>query len=569
MSHKMKSNVFLVGFAAALLPLAADAQPVTATAAMRDGVKLAADVYLPAGAGKFPVLVSRSPYGKGGERKTAEFFAQNGYVFAAQDVRGRGASEGRLYPLRDEGRDGYDTIQWAAAQPWSNGRVGTLGASYLGMDQYGAAILKPPALAAMYVAVAGFSYYKDAAYRGGVRSTGWPVWLLFSASTSRKAESDPELKRRLTAIVNNPDEWLAQTPKDREQIFDGFPDQLEVYRDFYQHHSLDGYWNQPGFNPGAYLGQMKDVPMMMVGGWYDPFTDSMLEGFTRLAGLQRSEKRIQVGPWPHPYGKPFCGQAVFGPQAELDERNLQLEWFDHWLKGAPWRTPSDPVRYFRMGGGGASVKDATHISPGGEWRTSKTWPPAGATKHTLYLSAERTLNDEPRAAAKPITYTFNPEHPNPTLGGRSGPTCIVNQSVDRADVISFTGVPLLRAVDATGPVLARLWISSDRPSTDFTARLIDVYPDGYAMNLAEGQIRLEPLRPGKVQEITLDLGSTSNLFEKGHRIRLDISSSSFPRLEPNPGTGEAGMWLKRAPATNSLYTGARFPAYLELTVLPD
>jgi putative CocE/NonD family hydrolase len=152
-------------------------------------VKLATDIYVPAGTGKFPVLVTRSPYGKGGERRTAEFFARNGYVFVAQDVRGRGASEGRLYPLRDEGRDGYDTIQWAASQPWSNGKVGTLGASYLGMDQYGAAILNPPALRAMYVAVAGFSYFKDAAYRGGVRSTGWPVWLLFSASTSSKARA--------------------------------------------------------------------------------------------------------------------------------------------------------------------------------------------------------------------------------------------------------------------------------------------------------------------------------------------------------------------------------------------
>ena len=558
----MKLNLFPALFATAL---ALQAQPVTSAVAMRDGVKLATDVYLPASAGKFPVLVSRSPYGKSGERRTAEFFAQNGYVFVAQDVRGRGASEGRLYPLRDEGRDGYDTIQWAAAQPWSNGKVGTLGASYLGMDQYSAAILKPPALVAMYAAVAGFSYYKDAAYRGGVRGTGWPVWLLFSASTSRKAERDPELKQRLTAIVNNPDKWLAQTPKEREKIFDGFPDQLEVYRDFYKHHSLDDYWKQPGLNPGAFLGQMKGVPMMMVGGWYDSFTDSMLEVFTR----QRPETRILVGPWPHPYGKPFCGQATFGPTAELDERSLQLEWFDHWLKGAAWRTPADPIRYFRMGGAGASVKDAGHINPGGEWRAAKTWPPAGAANPKLYLSAARTLVGMPGASAEPITYTFDPEHPNPTLGGRSGPTCIVNQTVNRADVISFTGAPILKAVDATGPVIVHLWISSDRPSTDFTARLIDVYPDGWAMNLAEGQIRVEKMQPGKVREITLELGSTSNLFEKGHRIRLDISSSSFPRLEPNPGTGEPGMWVNRMPAKNSLYTGTRFPAYLELTVLPD
>jgi putative CocE/NonD family hydrolase len=168
----MNSIFSLIGFSATISPLMAQPRPATIAVEMRDGVKLATDVYLPVGPGKFPVLVSRSPYAKSGERTSAEFFARNGYIFVAQDVRGRGASEGRLYPLRDEGGDGFDTIQWAAAQPWSNGKVGTLGASYLGMDQYGAALLKPPALAAMYVAVAGFSYYKDAAYRGGVRSTG-------------------------------------------------------------------------------------------------------------------------------------------------------------------------------------------------------------------------------------------------------------------------------------------------------------------------------------------------------------------------------------------------------------
>jgi uncharacterized protein len=549
---------------AVLVAATAVAQPVKTWVPMRDGVKLAADVYIPPGTGPFPVLVTRSPYGKGGERRTAEFFAKNGYVFVAQDVRGRGASEGHLYPLRDEGPDGYDTIEWAAAQPWSNGKVGTLGASYLGMDQYGAAILKPPALRAMYVAVAGFSYYKDAGYRGNVRSSGWPVWLLFSASTSPKAESDPELKRRLTALVNNPNDWIALPPREREKVFDGFPDQLKVYRDFYAHSTLDDYWNQPGFNPGAYLAQMKDVPILFVGGWYDPFTDSMLENFTKLTKLQKSEKRIEVGPWPHPYGKSFCGQATFGPQAELDEHRLQLEWFDHWLKGVALKTPAEAVHYFRMGGTGASVTDSAHINPGGEWHSSKIWPPPGTQKQKLFLRADRTLNDVPKPAAKPITYRFDPAHPAPTLGGRSGPTCIVNQIVNRPDLISFIGSPLSSSMDATGPALVRITVSSDRPSTDFTARLIDVYPDGYAMNLAEGQLRVDRMQPGKPVDITIELGSTSNLFEKGHSIRLDITSSSFPRLEPNPGTGELGMWVKQVPATNSLHTAK---AYLELTVL--
>ena len=222
-----------------------------------------------------------------------------------------------------------------------------------------------------------------------------------------------------------------------------------------------------------------------------------------------------------------------------------------------------------MGGAGANVKDAAHINPGGEWRTAKTWQPAGAVKYKLYLTASRTLEGKPKGSGKPIAYRFDPDHPNPTLGGRNGPACIVNQIVERADVISFMGAPLSKPLDATGPVRVGLRVSSDRPSADFTARLIDVYPSGYAMNLAEGQIRVESLNPRITLGITLDLGSASNLFEKGHRIRLDISSSSFPRLEPNPGTGETGMWTNRVTATNSLHFGGKFPACMELTVLPD
>ena len=545
---------------------------------MRDGVRLSTTIYAPEQGGRYPVLVARTPYGKSGERRTAEFFAAKGYIFVAQDVRGRGDSEGHLYPLRDEGPDGYDTIQWAAGQPWSNGKVATTGASYLGMDQYAAALLRPPALVAMYVGVAGFSYYKDAAYRGGVRSTGWPVWLLFSASTSRKAEQDPELKKRLTAVVSKPDEWLELPPAKRESLFEGFPDQLQVYRDFYAHPFFDDYWKQPGLNPGGHLTELKDVPMLFVGGWYDPFTDPMLDTFSELRRIQKSEKRIIVGPWPHPYGKPVCGQATFGSDAELDERHLQLAWFDHWLKGTASSESAAPVRYFRMGGSGARVEDATHISPGGEWLTATAWPPAHSTTRRLYLGQNRSLREQSSKDDKPITYESDPLHPTATLGGRSGPTCIVNQGAERSGVVSFIGSPLESALNATGPVKVGLSISSDQVDTDFTARLIDVYPDGYAMNLAEGQIRASyrkgsgsavPLKPGQIYELVLDLGSTSNLFAKGHRIRLDVSSSSFPRLEPNPQTGETGMWTREIAAHNNLHNGSAHPSYLELTVLPD
>jgi uncharacterized protein len=555
----------------------------TIQVAMRDGVRLSTDVYRPAVnekkvQRKFPVLVTRTPYGKSGERQLGKFFAEHGYVFVAQDVRGRYPSEGHLYPLRDEGPDGYDTIQWAASQPWSNGKVGTLGASYLGMDQYGAALLKPPALVAMYVAVAGFSYYKDAAYRGGVRGTGWPVWLLFSASTSHKADLDPKMKEQLSAVVKSPDNWLMQSPAERETLFGGFPDQLAVYRDFYAHPLFDRYWKQPGLDPGGYLRKMKDVPIIMIGGWYDPFTDSMLSTFPKLVDLQKTEKKILIGPWPHPYGKPTCGQASFGEQAHLDEKSLQLDWFDHWMKGEPFKiVDNNPVKYFRMGGSSGGANDVSHISPGGSWQTAHSWPPAGTVKRKLYMGAEGSLGTAPSGPARPITYTFDPLHPRPTLGGRHGPTCIQNQIVQRPDVISFLSDPLKSPLNVTGTIDLWLWASSNREDTDFTATLIDVYPDGYAMNLAEGQIRasyrdgnqkLERLKPETIYRFNIDLGSTSNLFESGHRIRLDISSSRFPKLEPNAGVASASS-NRRLRATNTLYHDAQHPSYLELSVLPN
>lgn len=555
----------------------------TIQVAMRDGVKLSTNVYRPAVdekevAGKFPVLVTRTPYGKSGERQLGKFFAEHGYVFVAQDVRGRYPSEGRLYPLRDEGPDGYDTIQWAAAQAWSNGKVGTLGASYLGMDQYGAALLKPPALVAMYVAVAGFSYYQDAAYHGGVRGTGWPVWLLFSASTSRKADLDPKLKQQLSTTVKSPEDWLMQSPIEREKLFAGFPDQLRVYRDFYAHPLFDDYWKQPGFDPGDYLRNMKDVPIIMIGGWYDPFTDSMLSTFPKLAKLQRADKKIWIGPWPHPYGKPVCGQASFGEQAHLDEKNLQLDWFNHWMRGEPFKiVDKSPVKYFRMGGAGAKAIDISHVNPAGSWQSANSWPPAGVVKRKLYLGVAGILGGAAPPSAIPTTYTFDPLHPKATLGGRHGPTCIQNQLVKRPDIISFVSDPLKSSLNATGTVDLQLWAGSNREDTDFTATLIDVYPDGYAMNLAEGQIRatyrhgnqkLEPMKPAEIYQFSIHLGATSNLFEKGHRIRLDISSSNFPKLEPNPGeTPFHGS--KPLTATNALYHDVQHPSYLELSVLPD
>ncbi len=518
---------------------------------MRDGVKLSTEVYVPSLPGRYPVLVTRSPYNKSGERRRAMFFAQHGYVFVAQDCRGRYASEGVLYPLINEDRDGYDTIEWAAAQPWSNGKVGTTGASYLAMDQYAAAILSPPHLVAMYAAVGSQNYYQDSAYRGGIPGLGWPVWILLSAATDPTA--DLPTRDRLSELVKHPEPWLRQPRAERAKVFGGFPAQKRVYDDFYAHPTLDAYWKQPGFDTADYYARMKDVPTLFLSGWYDSFADATLRNYATLARLQKTPKRLIMGPWPHGYGKSLCGDGEFGPAAELDENAIVLDWFDHVIKGQPLRVLGpEPVRYFRMGGKGGRDANA-HLTPGGEWKTAEGWPPPGqAHAQKFYLRDNAVLASTAPESESANSYRYDPSDPVHTNGGRHGPECIQNQTVQRSDILRFISEPLSTDLDATGTPSATLWVATDASSTDFTAKLIDVYPDGYAAILLEEGLRVERQGPGP-QKVTISLGSTSNFFPKGHRIRLDISSSSFPKLEPNPN-----------PATNSIYHDSKHPSYLEL-----
>lgn len=538
----------------------ADVVRSTVMVPMRDGVKLSADIYLPsqgqeAVVGKFPVLVTRSPYDKNGERRRGEFFAHHGYVFVAQDVRGKYASEGEPYPLIHDGKDGYDTIEWAAGQQWSNGKVGTTGASYLAMDQYAAAIERPPHLVAMYTAVGGANYYYDSAYRGGMPGLGWPVWLLLSAATDPR--SNAGTRKRLTEIVNHPDQWLAELREQRGKIFAGYPAQQRAYEDFVDNPDFDAYWRQVGFDTSDYYRTMKDVPILFVSGWYDSFADATLENFIALRRIQKTPKRLIMGAWPHGYGKCQCGQADFGPQDELDENPIQLDWFNHWMKDRPFEViQGDAVQYFRMGGSKTERNGSGEITPGGEWKSAPAWPPALITTQEWFLGEKHLTRKMPEATS-PDVYSYDPANPVHTLGARNGPQCIQDQTQRREDIVSFSSDPLAEGKDVTGKVRVMLWVSSDAPSADFTAKLIDVYPDGYAAPLLDGGKRVA-LTKNVPQKVIIDLGTTSNLFAKGHRIRLDVSSSSFPKWEPNPNA-----------ARNSIYHDPKHASYVELPVTPQ
>ena len=569
---------------------------------MRDGVRLAADLYLPTGSGpaapgRFPTLVSRTPYNRAGLRAEAEFYAQRGYAVVAQDVRGRFGSEGRFYPFVQEGLDGYDTIEWAAAQDWSNGKIGTFGASYLAWDQYRAAMERPPHLAAMFANVGGANFYQEFGYPGGAPNPGWAIWIVKSAETSPAAQKDPEAKRVLTRILENPGDWLRQSPVDRAKVFEPFPVHRRIYEDFLAHTTFDAYWHDPAFLTPAGWSRMKDVPILFISGWYDYFGTGALKNFEALTKAQRTPKRLVMGPWWHAIGSSSCGDGFFGDDAGVAVRELTASWFDMWLKGKPADPKSvQPVRYFRMGGGSAGGDAKARRAHGGEWLTASAWPLPAARPVRLYLGTGGKLVRS-AAAGPPLSFVFDPSNPVPTIGGRYGmgswtPLCFQDQVcrpgvlgckdsaplAARSDVLTFATDPLEEAMEVTGSVRVRLWISSDAPDTDFTAKLIDVAADGYAAILADGQVRARyrsgfakgvTLKPGEVVPVDIDLGPTSNLFAKGHRVRVDISSSNWPQIDPNPNTGAPVNTTDGSrKARNTVYMETRRHSHIELPIVP-
>ena len=537
------------------LSLPAATRMETLMVPMRDGVKLSTDVYLP-GEGRFPVIVVRTPYNKDGIKSQCGYFAEHGYGCVAQDVRGRFRSEGEFYAFVNEGLDGYDTIEWAGAQPWSDGKVGTFGGSYLAWDQYFASMYSPPHLVAMFALVGGTAFYDEYAYPGGTPNLGWPVWILNSARTSRQSE------RLDTIMKSGMMDWLKLSPAEREKTFDGFPAQKKMYRDFYAHPTFDSYWKQRGFWTAGYYGEMKDVPVFFVTGWYDYFGNGAIDVFRSLSARQKAPKKLLVGPWPHGTGGTVCGDASFGEMAAADQRALAVDWFDHWMKGRSFTGISEQtVRYFRMGGGDGSKTSDGKMNHGGAWKTAASYPLPGAGQLNYYLHGSRALSKQSPAAASPSRYRFVASDPAPTIGGRynigNTPMCPQDQRPldSRKDILSFTSSALAEPLDVTGRPRVRLWVSSDAPSTDFTAKLIDVYPSGYAMHIADGQLRIQPT--GKeITEVVIDLGYTSSLFTAGHRLRVDISSSNYPKFETNPHN-----------ANNVVYHEPAHPSRIELPTL--
>jgi len=588
--------------------------------AMRDGIRLAADIYRPAGDGapveaRFPAIVERTPYDKHSPRFVAQarFFAQHGYVVVMQDVRGRGESEGEWYPFAREAPDGYDTIEWAGGQAWSDGKVGTMGTSYMAAVQSAAATLNPPHLAAMFVTEGPSDYYACSMRHNGALEQRFLIYAFHMAVTSREARANPALRIALSEARNNLAYWLKRLPLKRGASPLRLVPAYEQWAiDLQTHATYDEYWRQRGYAIHEYYREHADVPTVYFGSWYDSYARATCDNFVALSNLKKTPQRLVMGPWLHGVraDEDASGDAWFGPEAIETYDGIRLRWFDHWLKGIETGvTEEPPVRIFVMGGGsGRKSFDVLglngRLDHGGRWRTESQWPLARARPTPFYLQSGGGLSTQaPQVRASATSWSFDPRDPVPTIGGNISvgfefmPAGGFDQRtragafgandtlplVARADVVAYVSDPLERDFEVTGPVVANLWVSSSAVDTDFTAKLIDLYPpnidypDGYALNLTDSIIRMryrdsfekpEPMVPNKVCRVSFPLYPTSNLFKAGHRIRVDIASSNFPRFDVNPNTGgPLGQSGAIVVAQNTVHHDLEHPSHLVLPVV--
>ncbi len=550
---------------------------------MRDGAVLYADIYRPAGEGKYPVLVSRTPYSteREGVYQAPVFFARRGYVFVYEDTRGRHESDGAWDPFEHEFEDGYDTVEWAAQQPWSNGKVGMQGGSYLGIVQWQAAKLAPPHLVTIFPMVAATSLYHDAfTVNGGFRlalSFGWgPIRMdsrVMQNIGPHVMEGGPEGLSFDKVIWHLP---LVEMPK-------LLGHHAEFYTRWLQHPDYDEEWRKLSVEEHF---ERIAVPVHTLGGWFDILVQGTLNGYIGMSkqgktAVAREKSRVIVGPWGHGPSRKL-GDLDFGEDADIDPNAVALRWYDYWLKGIDSGIEGEPpVTLFVMG------KNV--------WRQENEYPLARTQYKKLYFHGGGKANsyrgdgqlawDEPADSAKPDRYRYDPDNPVPSLGGNNCcgvPTPIgpVNQRPveQRNDVLVYTSDFLEQELEVTGPVKVVLYASSDAPDTDFVAKLVDVYPDGKAYNLAEGILRAryreslsQPklLEPGKTYKLEIDLIGTSNVFLPGHRIRVDITSSHFPQFDRHPNTAEPfGVSAEVKVANQTVHHSGEAASHILLPVIP-
>jgi putative CocE/NonD family hydrolase len=553
----------------------------------RDGVTLKADIYRPAGEGPFPVLLQRTPYNKDGAFDFALKAVVRGFMVVVQDVRGRYTSDGEWYTFKHEMDDGYDTVEWAAALPHSNGKVGMFGGSYVGATQMLAAISHPPHLAGICPVVTASNYHENWTYQGGA----FEQWFNESWTSGLAQDTfNRVIKDDSNAVVGDQVLPLTDFP-----VFNLKPDasgtqlthELAPYfLDWLAHPTYDSYWKSWSIEENY---RNIQVPALTIAAWYDIFQGGSLRNFIGLkehAGSEtaRSAQRLLVTIGGHAGNGRKIGDVEFGPAAmDYDENTITLDWYDYLLQGKQNQFASpNPVRIFVMGKN--------------EWRDEPAWPLARAKQTSYFLqsagkansvSGDGVLSAETPQKDAADHFTYDPANPVPTVGG---PLCCDSvhlapgprdqKDVEaRPDVLVYSTPPLEDDLEVTGPVMLDLFAKSSAVDTDFTAKLVDVWPNGFAQNLTEGILRAsfrdstlgepKPITPGQVYEYKIDLWSTSNVFLKGHRIRLEVSSSNFPRFDRNLNTGkDAADDSHFVRATNSVLHDSAHPSALILPLVP-
>jgi putative CocE/NonD family hydrolase len=564
---------------------------------MRDGCVLKADLFRPDTPEKLPVLLNRTPYDKKFPQISFNTIdairaAERGYNVVFVDCRGRYASAGTFTCFADEQPDGYDTIEHLAREPWSDGKVGTFGASYMGATQWLAATQVPPSLKAMVPSITASDYHDNWTYQGGAFSLFFNVsWLMSNlalARLMREREESASARKELADIMSTMDTMRTRTDFQPLKEFPLFRTGAPYFFDWLDHPNYDEYWRKLCIE--EYHSKI-DVPTLNFGGWYDIFAGGTVRNYSGMkangGGPGGRKPRLVMGPWFHtlPLGS-LVGEVDMGFRSSyvsIDFDGMQLDFFDHWLKGKRNGAGDDgPVRLYVMGAN--------------DWRDEKDWPLPDTEWRRYYLHSRGRANSaagdgglslEAPSNEPADVFLYNPLDPVPTNGGglccyhNAVPGGAFDQSAieQRADVLVYSTEPLAEDMEVTGPIRLTLYASSSAPDTDFTAKLVDVDECGcFARNLTDGILRArvresksDPklMTAGKVYEFDIDMWSTSNLFKAGHRIRLEVSSSNFPRFDRNPNTGhDLFADAETQPALQTVRHDRGFASYLTLPVIP-
>lgn len=539
------------------------------TIRVSDGTQLCADIYRPAAEGKYPVIVTRTPYLKETERFVvrAHYFAESGYVYIIQDVRGCGKSEGSFYPFFNEAMDGYDTLTWAAKQNWSTGSVATIGASYGAWTQWLCAKLTHPNLVTMISEASPPDFFQCLPYQNGAFSLPLLSWLVQLDGYTDRGIHEIDWENVLRARPLNLLDRLCGR-------------QIQAWQDWLEHDREDSYWGKIAFNRN--MKQIK-LPVFHISGWYDDVLVGTLINYSGMCDGRRARggrylQKLLIGPWPHRINTTSrFGLVDFGEQGIIDLFAIQREWFDYWLKGSSTAVlAGPPVRFYVM--------------EANEWMDASEWPPSQTQRIKLYLRSlgaantkwgKGRLDTRPPGSEAPDEYLYDPRNPVPfltdpgwiQLGGPDDYSLIE----DRDDVLVYSTEPLHQDVVIAGPITVNLFAASSAADTDFTAKLLDARPDGYVMRLNDGIIRARfrksrvnptAIVPNRVYKYQIDCWASSYVFRKRHCIRLEISSSAFPKFDPNLNSGHAiASDESTTTATQRVYHDAEHPSHVVLSVI--